>query len=103
MLVAGVVPRCPMLNVTTAATMVATPAEVGVQRLKYLGVDATDLGGAEQGSDVFVDLRQVAASRARLHIENVEPPVKQLVESRGRFRMASLVDLSEEAGERFLG
>jgi hypothetical protein len=49
------------------------------RRIQRLSVDANGGDGAEDGANVFVDLRDVASSSARLDIDKVEPPVQQPV------------------------
>lgn len=81
-----------------ASTVVAAPAQHGIERFQLLSVQAADWQLAQQRPDVLVQLLDVPLPGRRLDVEHLEPAVEQLVDGRSGPRVAALVDLGQEAG-----
>src|ERR1700754_2006024 len=82
--------------------VLAAPTQVRVERLKNLRVEPTDLQAPENGPDVLTDLPLVPLPRTGLHVDDVEPPLKQLVDRGRRTRVPLLVHLVQETGANLL-
>jgi hypothetical protein len=82
----------PVLQGAPTLAMIAALAKLRVERLQGLDIKPPDLKPAKERPDVLADLPLVAASGARLDIDHLKPAMNQLVDRRGRSRVALLVD-----------
>ncbi|MDD7966557.1 hypothetical protein [Actinomycetospora lemnae] len=95
-LVADVFAVGPVLDVVSAVAVVSAAPEVGVEALDGLGPHSTDCGAPDGRPYVLLDLAHVADSSLAVDVDDLEPPVKEVVHRSLGARAAALVDLVEQ-------
>src|SRR5664279_775861 len=81
----------------------AAPAELGVERVQYRGVDGADLFAADERADVQRELAAVVEQCGAFDVEQLQMSVQELVDRRDGPRVAPFVNLVEEPGKGLLG
>ena len=95
--------RRPVVHVALAAAVVATAAQLGVERVERARVEGAYLDAANQRPDVLRRVAVVGLAGAALPGAQLEVLVQELVHRRARARLALLVDLFEHARAGGLG
>ncbi|WP_329475438.1 hypothetical protein OG555_27510 [Kribbella sp. NBC_01484] len=103
MLVALVWTGCSMLDVLLSSlAMNATSAQLGIEAVERLNVEARQLRRAEQRLDVSFVLRPVATDCLRVRVQHREVPRHQLRDRCTRLGISLLIDLAEKPGARLI-
>jgi hypothetical protein len=95
-LVALVLPLGAMVGqALLATTVLSAPAQLGVEGVQDLGVEAADPHGPQERLDVVLHVRLVELQRVRRALELSEVALQELIERRARLRVPTLGDLDE--------
>jgi hypothetical protein len=81
--------RAVVIDSTADVAPGAATSECRVQRLQYLGVQASDLDAAQHRPDVCVEFLDVPGLRGRLQLHDLKPAVKALVQGADLVRRRS--------------
>ena len=90
-------------GLASATASVSAPPELGVQRLQHLSIEPAHRHDAQHRPHVPVQPADHAVAGGRLHLRNLKPPIEQLVHRGLRTRVATLVNLVQEARPNALG
>jgi hypothetical protein len=82
--------------------VVPAPPQLGVERVRDVGVDRADLLPTDEGDDVLVGLAAVVLLRLEPEFGVGQVPLEELLDSRVAPRVAPVVDLQPEAREHRL-
>jgi hypothetical protein len=87
---------------TTAASLTTSP-KLGVERLQGLSIEPAHRHCTQHGPHMPVQPAHHAVAGGRLHLRDLEPPVKQLIDRRLGSRIAALVELVQQSRPHPLG